>query len=54
MELDGDDLDKVGKVGGLLVTKAHRGINCSVANSLKVSVEISVKGSKHVNDEGDE
>ena len=54
MELDRNDLNEVSKVGGLLMTKAHRGINCSVANSLKVSVEISVKGSKHVNDEGDE
>jgi hypothetical protein len=49
LEFDGDDSKKVGKVGRLLVTKAH---SCSVAISLKVSVEISVKGSKHVDDKG--
>ena len=54
MELDRDDLDEVRKVGGLLMTKAHRGINCSVADSFKVSIEVSVKGSKNVDDEGDE
>jgi hypothetical protein len=53
LELDGDNLGKVCEVGGLLMTKAHGGINCSVADSFKVSIEVSVKGSKNVDDNGD-
>jgi hypothetical protein len=54
LKLDGNDLDEMSKVGGLLMTKAHRGINCSIADSFKVSIEVSMKGSKNVDNEGDE
>ena len=52
MELDGDDLDEVSKVGGFLMTKTQKGISCSFADSFKVSIEVSVKGSKNIDDEG--